>query len=268
MVKNLRKMCLNLSKGRKLISIFFLVFLLILSCENDKVVSYYPNGKIRYEIINSDSNYYEYYQNDPVKSIQRFKKKILEGCQLQFYKNGGILNVINYKDGKLNGKFLEYYPNKVLNINAIYSNDKEVFFEFFSHTGKILERRLSNNDGLVTYFSKFDSINGQKTLETIIPIIETNKDTIKLGETCIIKIKFGFPLKGDLRVIIGKENNGKVFDTIVSLPKNNKTYEYQYSIKPIQKGEIEVPIIFIHNTDKDDTLSATGLRFYCDFIVK
>jgi antitoxin component YwqK of YwqJK toxin-antitoxin module len=240
----------------------------MLGCGNEKVVSYYPNGKIRYEVVNSDSSYYEYYSNNSIESIENFKNGIQEGGQLYYYKSGVISDSINCKDGKLNGKVLKYYPNGILNIKAIYFNDKEIFFEFFSHTGKILERRLSNNDGLVTYLSKFDSINGQKTFEIIIPIIETNKDTIELGETCIMKIKFGFSLKGDLRVVIGKENNGNVFDTIVSLPKNNKTYEYKYSIKPTQKGKVKVPVIFIHNTDKDDTLSASGLRSYIDFVVK
>ncbi len=256
----------------KSIVIFLFLFLVLFSCNRKKENLYYPNGKLKkyYETKNGmvDGVLIEYYQNGSIKSKSNWKNDILHGLSIHYYKNGKIKEKNFYIDGLINGKSLEYYKNGSLKKNLSKINDTIIgVANFFHKNGMLKEKRIHDEKGNLIYIAGFNE-GGDKYVESVMPVINSKNDTIKLNKKYNFSIEFKLPLSGKMEIMVVElsENNNTIIDTLDILKSNN--YKFSYSIKADKRGLNQIPLFFNHSPDKGDSLSANGLLLKHTYFVK
>ncbi|HVA98390.1 MAG TPA: hypothetical protein VNG53_05805 [Bacteroidia bacterium] len=164
-------------------------FVLIASCgekkSNNKILSYYPNGKIKEERAypnSKDSSWYlsylytpegflkfkatvhdsiangpatVYYSNGKIKELQYYINDSLNGLFIDFDSIGRIKKYAYYKDGKLDGLSTSYFSNGNIEESCNYKDDKKQgFCVYYYRNGNI--GSFSNCD--------MDKINGRLSI--------------------------------------------------------------------------------------------------------
>jgi antitoxin component YwqK of YwqJK toxin-antitoxin module len=186
-------------RNRLQASLCFLVGLLIVGCSRNQeeiTKEYYLNGSIKSEvpIKNGKKNGLKrtYYENGLIKSIVYLKDDLRDGDAFYFSNNGGLTSVEHYMKDTAEGDFIYYDTrNKV---DTIVSFDK----------------------GMVKKYMVFDPL-GNIMNSTPFIIIESDKDTVKLGEVYSANIRVNFPLKGyDCNIYVrkGDESKNEIFTLV------------------------------------------------------
>lgn len=145
----------------------FLGFLLV-SCEiksvesqqNSQELSYYPNGNIKLKCDLKDS--------------------LRDGNCMEFYENGNIKYTGTYRDGLRISSHKEFYENDSGKVHY------ELYYETIDGAEKLSRSRIYNNDGEVTYSSKFvdkdliiyaaDSVLQSDSLKVVVKLVDHKYD--------------------------------------------------------------------------------------------
>ena len=130
---------------------FYVPLLFLTSCTSsdrrleqnsaDRVVHYYPDGKIQ--------------------EIKYFKDSLLNGECFLFYPDGKLEQKVTYKDNKVNGHVYFFYNTGVLKSHKFYIDGK-IFgnaVDYFDDTvGLIKSILMFNENGKLYYRKEFDSL--------------------------------------------------------------------------------------------------------------
>lgn len=120
-----------------------------------------------------------YYPNGLVRSCQKFRHKVLDGNSNIYFDNGVIRQIQPYSNGVMQGESISYFSN-----------------------GFIKSLNLIDEDSIYYVRVYVDSNSTSTFREDFIPIIFTEFDTVKIGDS--IRIKIRFPLFPELGIIKGK----------------------------------------------------------------
>ncbi len=168
------------------ISIIITVAILaIVGCSNKKTeIGRTSDGKLMYEVDLVDGirngEIIEYHPDGLTKLVGSYKSGELHGLCYEYYQDGTLQTLSNWDLGVRTGTFEYYYPN-----------------------GAIKERKIYNDLGEVIYFTIY-GVDGEKQIETAVPFLRSECDTVKLGDSVRLKITFGIPMKGIMKVSSGE----------------------------------------------------------------
>ena len=251
-----------------IISLLLVVFLV--SCQDNREVTYYENGNVKLEvdlkegIRNGKST--EYYEDGSIKSKALWSNDKLNGQATYYYNNGIVKSVVNWKENQKVGKAEYFYETGQIKSKCNYLNDTLMTGEVlnYSESGGIIERKIYSEDGKLAYIE--DHSDEGKPKGTVLPLIYPYKKVVAPGESYSGKIKFGFNLTGDIAIELGHINSVPTFvkDTVIYAGGEGN---YSFTIKnPKKLGKNTVAIRIKHETT--DTLSADGVIiqhvFYVD----
>ena len=105
----------------------------------------------------------EYYSTGEIKSIKRYKNKLLDGEAIGFYVSGNVREKTQFHKGKAEGYTYYFYPSGCLEGYRYYRNDKEVgigleYYDFpLSNIKSILH---FNDSGQIFYKKNYDEHGG------------------------------------------------------------------------------------------------------------
>lgn len=248
-----------------------LLFIISGCTKNDMEIQYYKNGniKLKAELENGkrQGKLYDYYKDGSLKAISEWDDGRANGLVKHYYPEGQLAEETMWEKDEVNGITKEYYRNGQLKKIARKKGDLfigEVFFYY--ENGQIKEHRVHDSDGKLVYIGWYDEV-GFKHAESVIPIFKPEKDTISINEIYNVKVEFGVPLKGNVRLLTGEfDKEGDLIDTISVF--NGDKNEFHFSIKPEKLGLNVLSVLVSHQTEKGDTLSANGVVVKHTFYVK
>lgn len=244
-------------KGASILAL--ITILLIISCKR-KEIDYYPNGNVKMiaEVKKGkrDGVLKEFYPNGSIKSEGEWKDGVVNGKIYHYRIDSTIESVSNWLDGKLDGTTKHFYADGAIKSVSLYVQNVKIQTTIHYPNGTPKEYQLFNGHQHPVYIAAFDSL-GDKTDEALLPIFESERDTIELGETYRVKISFGLPLPGRLKVYTGlySSKTGLSDTTEIS---NEKGYVFDYSYTPEKSGVITVPFFFGYTPAPGDTLNVDG----------
>jgi hypothetical protein len=249
--------------------VIFILLLLVSSCKNKIEKKYYNDGKIK-SIVELRDNVrdgvmYQYYPNGPLKSKGKWKQGKEHGTVETYYPNGNLETISNWINGEEHGISKRFTrEGKIYTIGKFIQNKKKELL-IYSERGNVIERQLFDNLGRLIYSAEFDS-SGQKEFDALYPIIESY-DTVKLGDIYSVKVSFGLPLAGELKVFVGRQGPKlQLVDTLAVLENENQVFTY--SLKPDKPGENSISFLFRYESLPSDTLNVDGTVTKHTFYVK
>lgn len=218
-------------------NLFVVILFYIIGCSqpSDQNVKkeLYPNGRIKSEIsiLEGKENGIRttYYENGVIKSKISMKDDLKEGYSYYFYPNGILKAVCFYKKDSADGNFVSFDENRNLSYSTKYSNGK------------------------VSYYAKFD-ISGNIIGGTPFLLIETQKDTIKLGESFIAEIKLNYMPSEWTSSISARIDSTKKDGELFAKIGDSKCAEY--IVTPKESGEYKFHIWSPHyiKNEKDSII--------------
>jgi hypothetical protein len=124
--------------------IYFLLSILIVSCNNNDSIKYPDLSEVKE--YDSNQNLISSYYTDTLGLIQ--KERIF-----YFKKTNGDSAKVFYEDGIKNGVFFTYYKNGIVKSKGIYKRDKiNGWFYLYNSKGKIKEKQyIIDNENYKTY---------------------------------------------------------------------------------------------------------------------
>ena len=268
-------------------SIYVLVFgatLNLCCCNNNKTPTvekkYFESGELKsigtfYGNL-LDGPYTTYYLNGKMQYKANWVLGRLTGPLFSYYNTGILSSKAQMKDGKRNGMLYTYYRNGSLKERVKYSDDLRIgtTMVFDSVTRKPAERQLYDNKGRLFFMNNYDN-RGYACLQKLFPIIDA-PDTIQLGEKYEGTIRFGYPVLGEAKLIIGPLvervnliDRYQIIDTISSV-KNDSNGMFRFSYMPrLQRvGAHRFTYKFIQNGSIPDSLNVNLLSGSRSFFIK
>ncbi|MFC1479943.1 toxin-antitoxin system YwqK family antitoxin [Candidatus Omnitrophota bacterium] len=135
--------------------------------------SYYPNGKLRYEISYRNGSYdgrsVHYHSNGKIRSDYVYKKGFpVDGVRVNYHSDGKVSQKLSYKNGQEDGVTKWYYGNgnikgetliikgKTTGVEKKYYPNGKLEFESFSEGGMRTQRQY-NEDGSVKNEKTWDA---------------------------------------------------------------------------------------------------------------
>ena len=254
-------------KYRLLLLLFSLHFI---SCDSRVKKEYYDNGKLKsiVEVRRNARNgtMCEYFPDGSIKSKSEWKNGVKHGKSETFYSNGNIEILSYWVDGKENGISKRFTRNGVLYSTGRFFEDRKGEVTIFYENGKVNEWQLFDGRNHLIYLAKYDSI-GNKEYGTLFPIFDSDSDTITLGEEYEIRVGFGLPLRGKLRVLVGVVNTKlQLSDTLAVLESKDNYFEY--ALRPKETGKNSISFAFEYEPLATDTLNADGIIATHTFFVR
>jgi len=253
----------------KNIVLFSILLLIYNSCGKNKELKYYDNGNIKLSAeLNKQGNkngvVIEYYDDEKIKSEGVWKDGVPDGIFTSYYPEGNIQNVSVWNNGQLDSISIHYYKNGQVKGSTMYKSGlKHGTSILYNENGKLIEKQLYQNDELV-YLSTY--VDGDK-FSSVLPLFVSEKDTVNLGESYRVKIKFGIPLFGSLKAYIGKSEKGELIDTLTVLyPDENNIFEYSTYSQTL--GLNTFSLLIEHGPNAKDSLSANGVLVKHSYYVK
>lgn len=213
-------------------NIGFLITLFLISCTKDKPDNLkqelYSDGKVKSEVplVNGKENglMISYYENGNIKSQINKKENLKDGYSYFFYPNGVLKSIGHYKNGNSDGSFTWYNKKGDMDYLSKFENNQSKSFMEFDIYGNIINA------------SPFIVINSEK-------------DTITLGEKYTAKIRVNFPIPDfDCKIYVKTDStkaNGNIFTKIsdatdaifIVSPKEIGEYTCEISMLQIKYSE-------------------------------
>jgi hypothetical protein len=231
-----------MSKKDNIMSKYFLILLFFLfGCSNvqeereqnlDK--GYYENGNVKYEAPLKDGEWHglvrSYYPNGQLQAKVEWEKGIKEGKAEYYYENGSIEAIGNYKNNSLKvGEFL-----------------------LFKENGLLREQQIYDSLGNLIYYAEYNE-KGEKTIDSLLPIIQAKKDTVSLGEEYSASVSFGLNMNGQLTVEIGELVDNSFKKKAEVKPDENNLIIVRST--PEKRGLNTIALKFKYEKAKEDTFS-------------
>jgi antitoxin component YwqK of YwqJK toxin-antitoxin module len=230
------------------------------SCSDQKNVVYYPNGNIQSEVETYKGKrngiLKTFYESGKMKSKEEWRDGFLNGKAEYYFEDGKLKHVSNWIMNQQDGLTKKFYSKGELKSRSIYKMNQRMETVIYYENGNVQESQIYMGRDLPVYIVNFDSL-GKEVNKILPPIFEAEGDTIKLGETYNVKITFGLPLRGEIKVYTGTYSSETgLSDTTTVL--ESATHIFRYSIKPDKSGKVTIPFFFGHMPEKEDTLSVDG----------
>ncbi|AYB34302.1 toxin-antitoxin system YwqK family antitoxin [Chryseolinea soli] len=232
----------------------------IIGCARKEEVSYYPNGvvKSRVEIFDGKpQGIYRYFYPSGKLAIQGSQKAGRKnGMEEAFYESGSLKQSCEWKDNMRNGSLKKYNEKGDLLSIAFFRNDIKVDREdWYYFNGKIITRQLFDSLGNVIYIMNWDSL-GRKIYSRAVPVIKIKNDSINVNEDCLISIRFGFQLTGEINFDF--ESLESADAPQIELERDSLKNIFLFKLKFQHPGKQEFLIMPRHVPVPGDTLSADG----------
>ncbi len=257
---------------------------------------YYPNGSLREKTEYTDREkdryiMYEYYETGRLKSVSEKQSGRMDGVSKIYGENGKLKTEANWKNDSMNGETRYYLPNgkldeaihwkdnllhgkgehyyedgKLKDVSFYRNGRRNGFFVSYTQAGKVSTKTLFAGDTLV--YSAFYNRDGSFGLGGASPITFPEKDTILLGETYRVTIRFMFPIRGDLRLYTGKLNGDNQMVKKTGELTRNADNSFMYSETARKTGLNTIPFLVVHKSVPGDTLSPGGIVLKHSYHVK
>jgi hypothetical protein len=262
---------MNIVEKRSFIFCSLYIFLFGCNSKKEEEYSYYSEGKIKTKIVYKDRShkegeFYSYHLNGTLAFQSEMHKGKPSGKSI-YYDEKGILRTETFVvDGLRNGFENRYYDDGKLSSKKYFMNGKQEGWGLtFNKDGELTIKGLYRSDTLIysQHYHKGSFVGGG-----MLPLVASSSDTINLGGTYELKVKFGFVPQGDVvinSVLIDEEN-----EPVRNLDKFRKVNKNLFLLKILakQKGDNVINLYVTHKTDKSDTLSADGSLLKHHFFVK
>ncbi len=89
----------------------------------------------------------ERHANGQLKTVERYKRGVLNGEKITYYSNGATETIENYENGKLEGERFEYFENGQLSLKTNYKNGELTGFWYSYHNNAAVESYGYYQDG-------------------------------------------------------------------------------------------------------------------------
>jgi hypothetical protein len=242
------------------ISAFFLA-LFVTSCSESEVkYVYYSNGNIKQSIQTTEGSKKirkYFYESSKLKSEQQLEGGKLNGISKFYYENGKVYQESFHKNDTLQGIMKTYFPSGQLRSVIDFKDDKPIKdMLFFYENGKIREHQIYNLLHQLIFMTKYDG-KGKKIERLVRPIIHSN-DTVKKGQYYSVTVTFGYNLRGDAKLIIGKiDDSTNIINATEIIPMVDNGFKYRIYCE--KKGNYTFNAIIKHNVQNNDSLTANGI---------
>lgn len=245
---------------RCVIPFYIFILLIFASCKNEKEkeIQYYDDGSLKFEINLKDEKRegtgYEYYSDGKLKSKAEWRNGLMEGRAEYYYPSGNLKGVSFWKHGHLKGQSKNFYENGQLKTHMTFINDTLMSGEtnIFSEEGILQEKQVYDEYGNLIYLAGYDQ-KGKKEISSIVPVFNSEKDTIEIEELYKATIEFGYPLKGEVSLALGKIENNSFLSSKKLLP--DQANKFIIIHKPETRGVNTIALRFFYETVPEDTLS-------------
>lgn len=237
-----------------------LIQTIIIGCAKREEVNYYPDGVVKSQVEMQDGKPHGVY-----KYFYPSGKLALQGSQMEgkkngveeaFYESGGLKQSCEWKDDMRNGYLKKYNEEGDLYSISFFKNDKKEGEEDWYHpNGTIITRQILDTLGNVIYFMEWDSL-GSKIYSRAVPIVRIERDTISVNEECLISIRFGYRLTGDLNFGLTSLKSEVAPD--IEMERDSLRNIFLFKLKFPQSGEQKFLIMPRHVPLPSDTISADG----------
>lgn len=212
-----------------------IVFMLVSCKESQK--EYYSDGSLKAEffIENNVKNGQAttYYKNGSVESKLNYKNGLKHGEESFYYESGKIKSIVTWNNGQQSGLMQLYHQNGTTEYDAEFKNNQRVDTSFYYNSeGQLEEMKIYGRNGKVAYVLKYDE-NQVPTINSIIPILEYDSDTIQLGESVNFIVDFTFELEGKTGIELGYVSDEKELnrDTTFLLEKKETVISFTHRPK-------------------------------------
>ena len=240
-----------------------------LNCSKEKIkYTYYNDGKIyqRISLLNNKRNglFESYYRDGKIKSRSMWKNNFQNGFYEQYSQNGKINKKGYFKNNLANGLWKEFNDKGFIVKKYIYKNDTIVKYSIFYEYGIPVEKQFLNDKGELMRVIGYNR-DGEKNSDTIVPIFDDIEDSVYINKKYLTKIKFGYNLRGKVKIIIGEiDRIGNVVDTLnVLYPSTGNEFIYSTITNKIGVNKIQYKLI----QNEKDSLSVDGLTGFHKYYV-
>jgi len=211
-----------------------------------------------------------YYPDGSYAAKSSFKSGVQDGLTEVFYQNGGLERSHEWKEGKLHGWVREYYPNGQLKSEVEMRRGCSVGeYRMYSSDGELIQKETYDENGKSIHL--WYVLDKEKNIITSGPsaIFEDERDTVAVGDTFKTTVKFGYNLKGVVKMLVASSlnQNGEFKDTLAVVELNSEG-NFVYSFIANDDGKKTLDVVFSHTTLPGDTLSVDGLKVKHIYYVK
>ena len=84
------------------------------------------------------------YNTGQINSLITYKNQTRNGLATSYFKDGNLQMITYYKNGYPEGKSIIYHPNGQVNVEAMYSDTKEIYYKQFDLEGNLVFERHTN----------------------------------------------------------------------------------------------------------------------------
>ena len=244
---------------------------------------HYPNGRLRSVAAlrhgRLDGRSVSYYPNGQVQAVSQWVAGQRTGVTRLYYPDGILKDSTQYRNDSVHGAALRYYRTGPLREVAHYTNGLRTgTYVSFDSLGHKVEQFTYDPSGEVIYSTFYDR-HGQAAGGTPEHITEAN-DTISWGERYTGAIRFGYPLKGKVTLLVGvlredrtARDRWPLVDTFQVVPQR-KDGRFYFAYYPKRPGKNVLQYKFIQPASpwevypQTDSLSVDGISVTRPFFVK
>lgn len=245
--------------------------------------AYYPNGRLHTVAAllhgRLDGRSVSYYQNGQVQTVSQWAAGQRTGVTRRYYPEGILKDSTQYRNDSVHGMALRYYRTGPLREVAHYTNGHRTgTYVSFDSLGHKVEQFTYNKLGEVIYSTFYDR-HGKTAGGTPEHITEAN-DTISWGERYTGTIRFGYPLKGKVTMLVGVLREDRkaldrwpLVDTFQVVPQS-KDGRFYFAYYPKRPGKNVLQYKFIQpgspwdTYPRTDSVSVDGISVTRPFFVK
>jgi hypothetical protein len=182
----------------------------------------------------------QYYDSDNqrIKSKAEYKDGKLDGLKAEYDINGKLFEVGEWKQDKRDGLTINFYPSGDTAATYNFRNGKALGeYKIFYESGSLKKIGFVADDKFVINQKNYDESGSMLPLE---PFFRINSDTLKLGDTLIIRGSLSNIQDDRLLIgtmVLGKDFNretGLISDTLANTKSNFN--DYKLSFVPKDRG--------------------------------
>lgn len=237
-----------------------------------------PDGTLRMLISLAgnklDGRSLAYYSNGKIESDSRWRDGKRSGVTRLFYRGGNLRDSSVYANDSLNGLSLVYYQNGILKQRAHFIDGTETGVTMlFDSVGRPVERHVFSQKGQLIYANSYDKI-GKPSGRGMHSIIEV-PDTISWGEPYSGCIHFGYPITGNVKMLIGSLithvnafDRFQIKDTLLVVnPDDKGRFCFSYLPKHAKLGKNYFQYKFLQSNNLVDSLSVDNISGSVPFVI-
>ncbi|WP_234795219.1 toxin-antitoxin system YwqK family antitoxin [Hymenobacter arizonensis] len=217
-----------------------------------------------------------YYPDGTPEWVATRKNGHLHGRSVLYYPNGTIEAEAHWVEGQRTGKTRRFYRHGKLAQTAQYVRGTLTgpVLHYDSITGQPVERQVYDAQGRLVYLNSYDP-DGRPSSRGLQSIMEA-PDTIGRGGVYAGCLRFGYPLTGQVRLIVGTLvtrpealERYHIQDTVaVIAPDARGRFCFAYRLPPGAQGRQLFGYQFRHSGSAYDSLSVERLSGTKQFFVK